>query len=46
MVETSKFFGIVINSSLDWTGRINLINRKVSKTIGILKYVRNKLWSL
>ena len=36
MVETCKFLGIIINSSLDWSNHINLINRKVSKTIGIL----------
>ena len=51
MVETSKFPRIAINSSLDWSDRINLISRKVSKTIVILKYVRNVLpdnilWSL
>jgi len=40
MIETSKCLGIVINSSLDRTGRTNLISRKVSKTIGILKCLR------
>ena len=43
MVDSSKFLGIIINSSLDWTEHINLINQKVSKTIGILKYVTTKL---
>ena len=43
MVETCKFLGIIINSSIDWSDHINLINRKVSKTIGILKCVRHKL---
>ena len=42
-VESSRFLGVVINSSLDWNNHINLINIKVSKTIGILKYVKNKL---
>ena len=42
-VESSRFLGVVINSSLDWNNHINLINSKVSKTIGILKYVKNKL---
>jgi len=35
MVETCKFLGIMINSSLDWSDH--------SKTIGILKCVRYKL---
>jgi len=43
MVDNSKFLGIVINSSLDWTDHIRLINRKVSKTLGILRYLKNKL---
>ena len=42
-VESSRFLGVVTNSSLDWNNHINLINSKVSKTIGILKYVKNKL---
>ena len=29
MVETCKFLGIMINSYLDWSDHINLINRKV-----------------
>ena len=38
-------------SSLDWTSHINLISRKVNKTVGIMKYVSNNLpdnilWSL
>ena len=42
-VESSRFLGVVINSSLDWNNHINLINSKVSKTIGILIYVKDKL---
>jgi len=43
VVETSKFLGIIISSSLDWTDHINLISQKVSRTIGVVKCVRNKL---
>jgi len=42
-VDTCKFLGIIINSSLTWIDHIYLIKQKVSKTIGILKYVKNKL---
>jgi len=42
-VEFSKFLGIIINPSLTWSYHINLIKQQVSKTIGILKYVSNKL---
>jgi len=42
-VDSSKFLGIIINSSLDWNEHIMLINQKVNKTIGILKYIKNKL---
>ena len=43
MVESSNFLGVIINSSLDWSDHISLVNRKVSKSIGILKCVKNKL---
>jgi len=42
-VDTYKFLGIIINSSLTWNDHIYLIKQKVSKTIGTLKYVKNKL---
>ena len=40
MVGSSKFLGVIINSSLDWSDHITLVNRKVSKSIGILKCVK------
>jgi len=43
MAEFSKFLGIIIDSSLTWSNHINVIKQKITKTIGILKYVRNKL---
>jgi len=43
MVEFNKILGIIINASLTWSNHINLIKQKISKTIGILKYVSNKL---
>ena len=36
MVKSSQFLGVIINSSLDWSDHISLVNRKVSKSIGIL----------
>ena len=42
-VQSTKLLGILLNSSLTWTDHITLILQKISKTIGILKYVRNKL---
>ena len=35
--------GVIINTSLDWSDHISLVNQKVSKSIGILKCVKNKL---
>jgi len=35
MVKSSKFLGVIINNSLDWSDHISLVNRKVSKSIGI-----------
>jgi len=47
MVDTCKFLCIIINSSLTWIDHIYIYiyitKQKVSKTIGILKYVKNKL---
>ena len=42
MVELSKFLGVIVNSFLDWSDHISLVG-KVSKSIGILKCVKNKL---
>jgi len=39
----NSFLGIIINSSLDWSDHISLVNQKVSKSIGILKCANNKL---
>jgi len=35
IVKSSKFLGVIINNSLDWSDHISLVNRKVSKSIGI-----------
>jgi len=43
MVESSRFLGVVINSFLNWNDHISLAKGKISKTIGILRYVKNKL---
>ena len=43
MVESSRFLGVVINSFLNWNDHISLVNSTISKTIGILRYVKNKL---
>lgn len=43
LVNCCKFLGVVINNSLDWSDHIKLVNRKVSKSIGILRYVKRKL---
>jgi len=40
MVESTKFLGVIINSSLDWSDHISLVNWKVSKSTGILKCVK------
>jgi hypothetical protein len=44
-VQATNILGILSNSSLTWTDPMKLIEQKTSKTIGILKYVRNKLSS-
>jgi len=43
MVKSSRFLGVVINSFLNWNDHISLVNSKISKAIGILRYVKNKL---
>ena len=43
MVESSRFLGVVINSFLNWNDHISIVNSKISKTIGILRYIKNKL---
>jgi len=42
MVESSRFMRVVINSFLNWNDH-SFVNSKISKTIGILRYVKNKL---
>jgi len=38
MVESSRLLGVVINNFLNWDDHISLVNSKISKTIGILRY--------
>ena len=39
--ETStKFLGVIINKSLTWNDHISIVKQNVSKSIGIIKYVR------
>ena len=43
MVHSSKFLGVIINERLTFCDHIKLIKQKISKSLGILKYVRYKL---
>jgi hypothetical protein len=43
MVKSSKFLGVIINDSLTWTDHINLVKNKVSKSMGIIRHIKNRL---
>ena len=40
MVKSSTFLVVVINSFLNWNDHISLVNSKISKAIGILRYLK------
>jgi len=42
-VTHTKFLGVIINEKLSWENHIQLINNKVSKSIGILRQIQNKI---
>ena len=41
--NTAKFLGVLIDSKLSWKSYIEYITKKVAKSIGIIKRVRNFL---
>jgi hypothetical protein len=42
-VHATKFLGVIINSNLTWADHIKTISTKISKSLGIIYRVRNKL---
>lgn len=42
-VHQTKFLGVIFDSNLNWQHHISHIKNKISKVIGILKRVRNKI---
>ena len=42
-VNKIKFLGLFINNTLNWSAHIKYICNKISKNIGIIKKVKNKL---
>ena len=40
-VTETKFLGVVIDENLGWNGHINLLESKISKTIGVLAKLKN-----
>ena len=40
-VSTFNFLGIMLDSNVLWTSRTNLVCMKLSKTIGIIKRLKN-----
>jgi hypothetical protein len=42
-VTKTKFLGVIINEKLSWENHIQLIMNKVSKSIGILRRIQNKI---
>jgi len=43
LVTHTKFLRVIINDKLSWENHIQLINNKVSKSIGILRRIQNKI---
>ena len=42
-VNKIKLLGLIINNTLNWSAHIKYICSKISKNIGIMKKVKNKL---
>ena len=42
-VDSIKFMGIILDSKLSWNDHIQLVTRKVSRSMGILYLVKNIL---
>ena len=42
-VEKTKFFDVIVNSSLTWHDYIKIVCNKVSKSIGIMLRVKNNV---
>ena len=42
-VHVIKFLGVIINSNLTWADHIKTISTKISKIMGIIYGIRNKL---
>ena len=42
-VNKITFLGLIINNTLNWSAHIKYICSKISKNIGIMKKVKNKL---
>ena len=42
-VNKIQFWGLIINNTLNWSAHIKYICSKISKNIGIMKKVKNKL---
>lgn len=42
-VENFNFLGIIINKNLKWNNHIDMIAKKIAKTVGIMKKLKNTL---
>jgi len=42
-VRQTKFLGVIINEKLTWDDHVSLLCNKVSKNIGILRRIKNKI---
>ncbi len=43
VVETTKYLGLQIDSSLDWKEHVKSVSTKVSRAVGFLKYAKSFL---
>ena len=42
-VNDTKFLGVHIDANLSWSKHLNVIQKKVSKSIGVMSRLKNKL---
>ena len=42
-VNDTKFLGVHIDANLSWSKHLNVIQKKVSKSIGVMSRIKNKL---
>jgi len=42
-VKETKFLGVVINESLTWNNHLKTIKQKVTKNLGIIRFIKNNL---